>query len=136
MLKARVGQAKVVQPMVERLPADMHRQILHLGEVRQPQPTGLGYLPEDHIAFSTVLCPPITDPPLERAPHVQWELRMPTAQFFEDRDRSQCRSRLQHRHHFLLEHGYQRIRPTPAARFLALRGKPPFLLQPISRRLA
>lgn len=58
VLKARPGEPKVVKEMVERLTGDRDAEAAHVGKIRQPQPTGLVRLAEDHFLCLTVNGPP------------------------------------------------------------------------------
>ena len=99
VLEAAIGQAKVVEPMRERRTSDGHTVIRHVGEIGQPDATGLVDLPEDHLLIRPSnraggQRPPLPNPTLEGAPHpppwtIGAELGMAAQQFLENGDRPQ-----------------------------------------------
>src|SRR3546814_6651107 len=69
MLEARTGEPEVVQPVIEPDPGDVYAQIGHVGKIRQPHPTRLVHLAEDHVAIRALQRPPASNPTLHRPPH-------------------------------------------------------------------
>src|SRR3546814_2631309 len=53
MLEARTGEPEVVQPVIKPDPGDVYTQIGHIGKIRQPHPTRLVHLADDHVAIRT-----------------------------------------------------------------------------------
>jgi hypothetical protein len=98
VLKARARQPEVVQPMVKFDAGDPYRKVTHLGKIRQSHAPRFLHLAEDHIAVFSVQRTPLPDPPLHRTTHALRQLRMPPLHLLEDRDGSQARRRLEHRH--------------------------------------
>ncbi len=50
-LEARVGEPEVIEPVIKPLADDGDAEIGHVGKIRQPHPTGLMDLAEDHFLF-------------------------------------------------------------------------------------
>lgn len=136
MLKARPGQAEVVETVVERLARDRHGEIGHVGEIRQPHPSRLVNLPEDHLLLRAVDRAPGTDAPFDGAADTGIEIGVAPRHLLEDRHGAQARSHLQHRHDLGFEESSQRIRPTTFAWNGFLRRKPRILFEPIAGRCA
>src|SRR5579871_3211847 len=118
VLETRAGQAEVVQPVLQRHAGQRDVESGHVGEIRQPQATGLVYLAEDHLALRAVDGTPGTDAPLQGAPDGARELRMPSNHLLEDRDRPQPGGGLEQRNDFGIEDRGQWIGAAAAARGL------------------
>ncbi len=54
--------------MIERLAGDGHTQIIHVGEIRSGQVSGMMHLGKHHRLVRTAAPPPLVNPPLERSP--------------------------------------------------------------------
>ena len=54
MLEAGKDQAKMVEPVIERLTGDSDAEVVHDGEVGQPKPARLVTLAEDHLLLRPV----------------------------------------------------------------------------------
>ena len=114
-------------------PGDVYAQIGHVGKIRQPHPTRLVHLAEDHVAIRALQRPPASNPTLHRPPHPIGKLRMTTLHFFEHRHGPESRRRLQQRYNFAIEDIRQRIGAPATARLFLLRGQLRIPLQPIRR---
>ena len=136
VLKAGVDQAKVVEPVVERHPTDRDGQIVHVGEVGEPQTAGPVDLAEDHLLLRAIQRTPGPDPPLQRSADHWGELGVAPHQLLEDRHRAQPRRVAEHRNHFLIEDPGQRVRAPTAASRLPLGGQLDVRLEAVSRRRA
>ena len=138
MLPAAIGQAEMVETVGEGLAAQGHAQLVGHGEVGQALAPRVMALGEEHLLAGTVERPPVTDPPLQRAPHAVRhdfgaELLL---QRLEDADGHQARWPLQHLQRTRPDRD-ERVRPCPPRSLrLALRGKRRILVDPASRTLA
>ena len=54
MLEAGKDQAKMVEPVIERLTGDGDAKVVHDGEIGQPKPARLMTLTEDHLLLRPV----------------------------------------------------------------------------------
>jgi hypothetical protein len=136
MLEARVDQAEVIEPVIERRAGDGDRQARHVGEVRQAHPSRLVRLTEDHVPIGAVQRPPGAYAPLHRPAHPLGQVGVTPPHLLEDGYRSQLRRRLQHRHDLRLEDRRQGIGPSPVPRLGLLGRKPGVFLEAIGRGLA
>src|ERR1700733_1903312 len=66
VLKARAGQAEVVQTMVKFNTRYPYRKITHLGKIRQSHAPRFLDLAEDHIAILSLQRTPLPDPAFQR----------------------------------------------------------------------
>jgi hypothetical protein len=64
-LPVRVGQHKVIDHVLERLPLDRHAQVIHVREVRGRQPARLMHLAEEHLLGRPRRGPPLLHLPLQ-----------------------------------------------------------------------
>src|SRR6202030_2151329 len=78
-------------------------------------------LAEHHIAARTMECPPLGDAALQGPAHASGELRMATADLFEDRHHPDAGCGLKHRHDLALPHGCERIGAATPTQLVLLR---------------
>ena len=117
VLEARPGQAEVIEAVIERPAGDGDAEVVHVGEVRQPDHAGLVGLAEDHLPVRPVDRAPGADAALERAADAGIEvLRVAAHHLLEDGNRPEAGGSLEDRHHLGLEDVGQRVRTAPAAR--------------------
>src|ERR1700737_5216563 len=116
MLPAREGQAKVIEPVIERHTGDADAVIAHVGEIGQPQPTRRMLLPEDDVLLGPVQRPPGADASLQGAADTGVNLGMAALDLVENGHRPQAWRTLQQRHHLAVPYQSQRISSPPAAR--------------------
>src|SRR5947208_5245282 len=102
MLPAREGQAKVIEPVIERHTGDADAVIAHVSEIGQPQPTRRVLLPEDDVPLGPVQRPPGADAPLQRAADTGADLGMAAPDLVENGDRPQARNALEQRHYLAI----------------------------------
>ncbi len=76
MFKARAGQSKVIQAVVQRDTHHGDAQAVHLGEVGQSEATGLVHLTEHDVTLRAMQCAPVANTPLQCATHVAREVWM------------------------------------------------------------
>ena len=140
VLEAGIGEAEVVEPVIERDAGDRDAEIGHVGEVGQPGAAGLVRLAEDDVLLLAVHGAPGADPALQGAADAGAEIGMATDDLLEDRDRAQAGRGHEHRHDLGLEHRGERVGPPAAARAWRIegrRGSPgdPMSGRPAHRRL-
>src|ERR1700674_5263048 len=116
VLPAREGQAKVVEPVIERRASDADATIAHGGEIGQPQPTRRMLLPKDDVLLGPVQRPPGADAPFQRATDTGADFGMAAPDLVENGDRPQARSVLEQRHHLAVPNRGQRVLSAAAAR--------------------
>jgi hypothetical protein len=133
MLKARTGEAEVIQAMVQRHAGHRDDKIAHFGEVRQPHVARLLHLAEDHLSLLAVKRSPCSNASLKRAANTARQIIVAPAQFVEYRDRPNAGGRLKQRHDFGFEDVSQRVRPAAFARLLLLRRQTLVLLDSVRR---
>ncbi len=121
VLEPRVGEAEVVEPVVEPDADDRDAEIGHVGEVGQPGAPGFMRLAEDDILLFAMKCPPGADPALQGAADAGAEIGMAPDDLLEDRDRAQAGRGLEHRHDLGLEHRSERVWTPAGAGCLAHR---------------
>lgn len=102
MFEAGKDQAKMVEPVIERLTGDGDAEIVHDGEIGQPKPARLVTLTKDYLLLGPVNGAPRADPALQRASYARIEIGMTPAYLLENGDRPEARRRLQHRHDLLV----------------------------------
>ena len=90
MTPAAERQAKMVEPVLERLAGDADTEFGGGGEVRQALLPRRMLLAKDHLLLRAVLRLPTAHPTLERAPDAAREAWVPTAQLTQDSDRAQA----------------------------------------------
>ena len=134
MLEAGEGEAKVIEPVRQRLARDGDAKGVGVGEVRQAHGAWFMLLAEDDLLLRPMQRPPRPDAALEGAADVGVDLGMATTQLLEDADAADARRRLQDRDDLLLPPGRKRIGPPPLSRVLLLRGQAWIALDPISAR--
>src|SRR3546814_5962350 len=93
-LEARTGEPEVVHPVNEPDPGDVYAQIGHVGKIRQPHPTRLVHLAEDHVATRALQRPQATNPTPHRPRPPIGTLRMTKLHFIQPRHRPAPRRRL------------------------------------------
>ena len=109
VLEARVGQAEVVQAVLERDARDSDAEIRHVGEVGQPGAARLVGLAEDDVLLGPVHGAPGADAALQGPADTVPEFGVSLADLREHGDRAQAGRGLQHGHHLGLEHVGERI---------------------------
>src|SRR5215470_8220050 len=115
VLPAAIGQAEVIEQVIERLAGYADAEITHAGEVGQPQPPGHLLLGEDHVLLRAIVRLPHAHAPLQCSAHVAIEIGMSSDDLVKDGDRPYSRCLLEQRHDLALPHGFERIGPAPAA---------------------
>ena len=88
MLKARIRQPEVVEPMIEPLTGDRDGQLGHIGEIRQAHPAGLLNLAEDYLLFGTMQGAPRADAAFQGAAGTFGQIGMAPRYLLEDRHRT------------------------------------------------
>jgi hypothetical protein len=121
----------VIKSAIEDLAGDGDAEIGYLGEVRQSHPAGWMLLAKDHLSIRAVHRPPSPDAALEGPPRSGAQVRMPTAEFFEDGNRSQPRRGLQHRHDFIVPDIGEWIGSASFSTRLLLAGKSEIRFEPV-----
>ncbi|MBB2158097.1 hypothetical protein HLH33_17645 [Gluconacetobacter diazotrophicus] len=117
--------------MRKRLARDRDGEIVHDGEIGQPDPAGLVLLAEDHVPLGAVQRAPGTDPPLQRAADALGQIGMTPPHLGIDRDRPQTGRCVQQRDDLRVENIGQRIGPPPTTRHGLLRRQAPIALETI-----
>ena len=133
VLKARAGQAKVIQAVFQRDTRHGDAQAVHLGEVGQPQATGLVYLTEHDVTLLAMECAPVANTPLECAAHVAREVGMAPKHLVQYGHRPDAGSGLEQRDDLGFEDRGQGIGPAAPAGRLLLRWQSPVLFDAIAR---
>src|SRR5262245_10285332 len=136
VLPAAIGQAEVIEQVVERFTGDADAEVTHAGEVGQPQPARHLLLTEDHVLLRAVVRLPHADAPLQCTAHIAIEIGMSTDDLVKDGDRAYSRRLLEHRHDLALPHVNERIGPAPTACNVLLRWQPRIGVDPIRGGLA
>src|SRR5690606_8323811 len=113
MLKARIGQPKMIQPMIERQPGNGDAGFAHGREVRQAHTPRFMLLPEYHLPLAAMQGMPGADPPFQRPPDPLPKFRMTPQHLLKNSNRPQARPSLQERHHLTIKNTAQGIRPPP-----------------------
>ena len=131
VLEAGKGQAEVIEPAVEDLAGDGDAEIGHFSEVRQSHPARRMLLAKDDLPIRTVHRPPSPDAALEGPPRSGAQVWMPTAEFFEDGNRSQSGRGLQHRDDFIVPDIGEGIGSTSFSTRLLLAGKSGIFFKPV-----
>ena len=135
VLEAGEGQAEVIEPVIERRAGDGDAEIAHVGEVRQPEPTGLMGLAEDHLLLRAMQRPPGADAALQRAADAGAELADGgAASPRRARSAAGPGAACSIGTISLSKTSRQRIGPPPPARGLLLRGQSRVLLEAIAGR--
>ena len=116
--EAGIGEAEVVEPVIERNACDGHAQFGHVGEVRQSHLAGFVDLAEDHLLVRAMQRPPAADAALQRAARAVGQIGMAPLHLFENRHRAQPRRRGQHRRHLGVKERDEGIGAPAAARLL------------------
>src|SRR5690606_4500148 len=88
MAVAAVGQAKVIEAVIERLTADRDDDTLEHGEVREPAQAWAVDLRKHHLVLRPKARPPVLDPALEGAQELVWVL--PRIPLLEPLEKGQC----------------------------------------------
>jgi len=122
MLEARIGQAEMVEPMIEDLAGDHHAEIVGHGEIRQPDPAGFMDLAKNDFLFRAMNGAPGSDPALQRPADSRPELGMAPDHLLENGNDTKAGDRLEHWHDLDIPDRAQRIRAAPLSRRLARRG--------------
>jgi hypothetical protein len=115
MFEARESQAKVIEPVRQRLARDRDAQEAHVGEVRQAHPAGRVLLAEHHIPAGAMERPPAGDATLQGAAHPRSHLGMSAADLVEHRHRANGWRGFQHRHDLALPNPSERVRTAASA---------------------
>ena len=120
----------MVEPVREWLARDGHAKFGGGGEVGQALPSGRVLLAEDHVALGAVQRLPVADAPLQRAAHARRQVGVAAEHLLEQGDRAKPGSGLQHGHDLGVPDRREGIGAAPAARRLALGGKPGVGVEP------
>ena len=131
MLEAGIGQAEVVETVVERRAGDGDGEIAHLGEVGQTHTPRFVDLAKDDLLVRAVDGAPGADPTLQGPAHTRAELGMAPQNLLENGDRPQPWRRLEDRHDLTLPDIGERIGAAAFATDLPLRGKTQVLLDSV-----
>jgi len=136
VLEARVGEAKVIEPVVEHDAGDRDAEVGHIGEVGQAHAPRLMGLAKNDVLLLAMHGPPGADPALEGAADAGAEIGMAPDDLLEDRDRAQAGRGCEHRHDLRLEQLAERVGSPPAAGCLARRRQARVSSDPMSGRPA
>jgi hypothetical protein len=121
MFKARAGQAKVIQAVVQRDPRHGDAQAVHLGEVGQAEATRLMHLTKHDVTLLAMLSAPVANTSLQRTAHVAREVWMAPKHLVKYGHGPDARSGLQQRDDLGVKDRGQGISTAPRAWCLLLR---------------
>lgn len=87
MFEAGIGELKIVETVVERLPGDGDAGAAHVGEIRQAYAAGPVHLPEDNLLLLAMDGAPGSDATLDRAANGVAQFGVTAQHLLEDGDR-------------------------------------------------
>ena len=131
--EAGIGQAEVIQKVLDPRAGNPHPQATGVGEIRQPELTRRMSLAEYDLPLRSVHRAPLANATLQRPANAGTEFRMAPHQLLEQRHRANVRRVLQQRHDLLVEDPRQRVRPASPPRLLLGGGKSRIGLDPVGR---
>ena len=108
-LEAGADQAKVVEQVRQGNARDGDAGTAHVGEVRQPHPSGLVVLTEDHRPVRAVGQAPGLNAALGGAAHAGGSARGMAQQLVEERYRADAGSGFEDRHDLVVEDPGERV---------------------------
>ena len=123
MLEAGIGQAEVVETVVERRTGDGDGEIAHLGEVGQTHTPRFVDLAKDDLLVRAWMAAPGADPTLQGPAHTRAELGMAPQNLLENGDRPQPWRRLEDRHDLTLPDIGERIGAAASRRTFLCEGR-------------
>ena len=136
MLETRVGQAEVVEAVLQGDAGDRDAEVGHVGKVGQAAPARLVGLSEDDVLLGPVHGAPGANAALQRAADAAPEFGMAAHHLLEHGDGAQAGGGPQHGYHLRIEDLAERIWAPAAAEHLAGRGQSRLLRDPVPGRPA
>ena len=110
MLEPRIGEAEMVEAVIERPACDRHPEMAHLGEIRQPEAAGFMDLPEHDLLYRPMEGAPSPNPTLQGPAHPVAKLRVASQHLFKHGNRAQAGRRLDHWDDLAIPNQRERIR--------------------------